>query len=293
MRRWESYRFRRLPIQMPPFVMRPSDNKIIPMPPAAAAQVRCDALRAIMRMEMPERWNDITDGNDSITVWYDPLNKIPYKDPNRPTYPMVVTMPIPAALQAYEAYYQTAITSSAFLKNRTYYPSAKCLYLFVTMGLEENDVLETFSQDDIADVDGSGAKCFIDAWGQPIKFLRWAPGYVSRLQPNPPTDADFTDPSNVYGSPGGLPQTYALYPVIYSAGPDGYYDIVEDADPPNALHYNTAQVRENPFYSMGGAKAYFSDGPLGTAAVEPVSDRATGRAVGAADNIDNHSIGRR
>ena len=33
-----------------------------------------------------------------------------------------------------------------------------------------------FSGSEIADVDGDGWKMFIDGWGNPIGFLRWAPG---------------------------------------------------------------------------------------------------------------------
>ena len=91
----------------------------------------------------------------------------------------------------------------------THYQSAKCLYLLVTMGLEESDVLENFSPSDIGDPTGSGCNCFLDAWGKPIEFLRWAPGFC-QVNTNAPAgfrsdlqtglDQDQTDPLGVYGS---------------------------------------------------------------------------------------------
>lgn len=295
LQRYETYRYRRLPLVMPPFVKRPSDHQLIPTPPAVAAQARCDAIRQLMRMEMPERWTDITDGASLIELWQDPIKKIPYLDPDRPGIPAYVSMPASAVAQSYQASYGAAYNSQ-FKYHK--YDSAKCLYLLVTMGLEEPDVMENFSPDEIADPDGAGCKCFIDGWGNPIAFLRWAPGYVSPLQTSPPTAADLTDPTQVYGSPNphsaGEPQTFALYPLIYSAGPDGYYDLVDEADPnTTTLHYGNQTGQGNPFYSTGGASVHFSHGPIGTPAVWPVSDQASGRTIGNSDNIDNHHLGNR
>ena len=206
-----------------------------------------------------------------------------------------VSMPITAASQNYLTFFQSVAATPGFSANGYNHQGAKCLYLLVTMGLEENDVLENFSADEIGDPDGSGCNCFLDAWGNPIEFLRWAPGFASPLQPNPPTDPDQTDPTGVYGSPNptvaGMPQTFALYPLIYSAGPDGYYDIVNEADSPYRLTYASTGVVNNPFYSMGGVSVNFSDGPVGTRAVLPLSDRQTGRQLGSADNITNHALG--
>ncbi len=295
MQRWESYRFRRVPLELPQFVMRPADRQVIPTPPAAAAQVHCDAVRDLMRVEMPERWQDIANGPNAIPIYFNPVTRQPYVDASGKGSASAA-VPSNALNSSYLAFFKSAVSNPGFLANEYNHQGAKCLYLLVTMGLEDPDVLENFSQDEIADVDGSGCKCFIDAWGNPIEFLRWAPGYVSPRQPNPPTDADQTDPTQVYGSPNptsaGMPQTFALYPLIYSAGPDGYYDLVNEQDSGH-FTYTLTVVMNNPFYSCGGTSVNFSDGPMGTPAVLPVSDRQTGRAIGNADNIDNHSLGTR
>ena len=74
---------------------------------------------------------------------------------------------------------------------------------------------------------GDGAPEFLDGWGKPISFLRWPAGFVSELQPldistgnrNPDKDHDPFDPLRVHK------EAYRLVPLIYSAGPDGVFDI--------------------------------------------------------------------
>ena len=62
------------------------------------------------------------------------------------------------------------------------YESAKCLYLVVTYGNPETR--ELFKDNEIA-TDDDGLSYFVDGWGNPIYFLRWAPGLVmSERQPN-------------------------------------------------------------------------------------------------------------
>jgi hypothetical protein len=166
------------------------------------------------------------------------------------------------------------------------------LYLIVTMGLEENDVLENFNQSDIGfDPINPKMQCFLDSWGNPIQFLRWAPGFISPMQPANPTDRDQTDPTGVWGSPyptgapggtvGGTPPplTFALYPLIYSAGLDGYYDILADSVSNPPFHYSTTtNPPNNPFAS----------GPPGSGFGSPTN--ASGQ-TGDRDNIHNQDIG--
>ena len=47
---------------------------------------------------------------------------------------------------------------------------------------QEGDSRDFFKADDVADLDGDGFPEFVDAWNQPIQFIRWAPGYQSDLQ---------------------------------------------------------------------------------------------------------------
>ena len=73
-----------------------------------------------------------------------------------------------------------------------------------------------FSGAEIGRLDGDGMNMFLDGWGKPICWLRWAPGYTnSSIQV---ADAaghhDPMDYANVY------PGDYQLFPLIY-AGVNG------------------------------------------------------------------------
>ena len=47
--------------------------------------------------------------------------------------------------------------------------------MIVSMGSPE--AMEQFSQSEIGDTDHNGYPEFLDGWGKPIFFLRWAPGF--------------------------------------------------------------------------------------------------------------------
>jgi prepilin-type N-terminal cleavage/methylation domain-containing protein len=352
MQKYESYRTRRLPISIPPFVLDPTNgpkdsmnNPIpIPTPARAIALVRCDAIRQLMRMEMPERWTDVIDDPRPITVqlpgsppgsgsprqYYDVASATPDgKGGYRIGNVAQVTMQRPSCSQAYLALYTGVY---GFTKSGNDPPAAaakqqaaKCLYLLITMGLDDPDALENFSQQDIVDFDKSGCKEFVDAWGNPIWFLRWAPGMVSALQPDAPTATgqsdqrmrDLTDPTGVYGSPqsgtlvmqpatsgqtsgrgrvGG--NTFALYPLIFSAGPDGNYDTVAEwfGKSGGFFHYASTNPLNNPFASVSDTTNFpcavpaatgYGGGPFGAPFCDP------GRAFGNFDNITNQDIGAR
>ncbi len=87
-----------------------------------------------------------------------------------------------------------------------------------------------FNNTEIGDYDGDGLPEFIDGWGHPIKFLRWPVGFYNALEgysdlhpidPSGATQPCDPDPFDPMGVAGG----FAVFPLIYSAGPDGVYDI--------------------------------------------------------------------
>lgn len=223
MQKYESYQTRRVPVRIPPRT-----------PPQQAAQIRLQALRDLMRMEMPERWNDVTS---------DPVNFA------------WGSIPRPAVSHAYLAMYQSA-SGGAVGQNS----HAECLYLIVMTG--SSSAREEFSETEIGDTDGDGLLEFLDGWGNPIYFLRWAPGYTSEssIQTGDPiNDHDPLDVRNVD------PPAYRLVPLIYSAGNDKKFDI------------NTGQdVR-------------FNGDPYANPSVgAPLDEHGDGRND--YDNITNHAI---
>ncbi len=156
--------------------------------PKQAAEARLKAIRDIMRMEMPERWSDVDTG------------------------PLFVSTR-PALSNAYVRYKLERSPSGDV-------SSAECLYMLVT--LSDAESREDFSESEVGDTDNDGAPEFVDAWGHPIYFFRWAPGFLpsngadTDLQTGDvDTDHDPLDTMRVDSL------AYRLVPLIYSAGPDG------------------------------------------------------------------------
>ncbi len=170
MRRYDEYKTRRVPIQFTAAEM--ADPRLM-------ARMRMEVLRDLMRMEMPDRWSDVL--------------KPPVAPLDRPNNGKVTP---PSAYLAYQAKW-AAITGAsptnaadpllrydyAYDTNKDDFQSAECLYMIVMGCLaQEGDSRDTFTARDVGDVDNDGFPEFIDAWGQPIRFLRWAPGLTSGIQ---------------------------------------------------------------------------------------------------------------
>ncbi|MCX7429816.1 MAG: prepilin-type N-terminal cleavage/methylation domain-containing protein [Planctomycetia bacterium] len=208
-------------------------------------------LRKRIRQEMPDAWADVAD----LTAG----SASPARSGLTATYPAGV---------AYARYKEQRKAVS------TPYQSAECLYMIITASGMFPDFLENVRPERVGDVDADGAKEFLDGWGKPIAFLRWAPGFSSPYSP-----IQFNDPSK-YHDPiddAGLDNTaFALYPLIYSPGVDGDYGLVPS----------------------DGDWAGWPDANLGvTSPNTPCSFQPTGKLVGAPDetnayrdNITNHTL---
>jgi prepilin-type N-terminal cleavage/methylation domain-containing protein len=180
MQKYESYMTRRVPLTVNTGTMAPN----------AAAQTRLAALRDLMRMEMPERWEDISDPPYAFS-WG--------------------SVPEPSVHKAYQQRYQPGSQPAPNAK----FALAKCLYLTLTTGNAE--AREQFGQDEIM-VDSDGFAMFKDGWGNPISWLRWAPGCsptnpygFSEIQSGDATkDHDPFDTQNVDST------AYHLIPLIFT-----------------------------------------------------------------------------
>jgi prepilin-type N-terminal cleavage/methylation domain-containing protein len=178
MQRYESYLNRRIGFDTTGMTAVQIDaaNQAARANPKLAARYRLDAIRDTMRMEMPDARSDIVNGPIAF-AW----GKVPE----------------PALHRLYAARTPTGNLDAA-----------KCLYLVVSMGSPE--AMEQFSQTEIGTVDGEPV--FVDGWGKPIMWLRWAPGYVSPIQTgNATTDHDPFDTRSVDAF------AFQLIPLIYSS----------------------------------------------------------------------------
>jgi hypothetical protein len=92
--------------------------------------------------------------------------------------------------------------------------------------------MEQFAQNEISIDPADGLPYFIDGWGQPILFLRWAPGFtpysdIQSANTHDPFDSRNTETGSDY---------IQLIPLIYSSGPDQKAGIIwSDKDGKDAL----------------------------------------------------------
>ncbi len=243
MNRYDGYRERPLPMRIPPGTQ-----------PQAAAQQRLFATWELMRMELPERKSDVIAGA------------------------VFLKTPAGAALQPsmWQAYRRRAeALCGASWQDDTAgwtpaYQGAECLYLIVAT-LRDGDTtgLDFFPTREIGDVDGDKMPEILDAWGNPIEFLRWAPGFVSQMQEgNVATQPDPFDPFKLY------PTHFSLVPLIYSAGQDRKYDMNVGA----GVNYSAVTPANDPWYSI-----------TSTAIGTPTDADADG-SISHTDNVTNHFI---
>lgn len=351
--KWEDYQFRSLPLNFDFQTLPTNWNQNIKLPPVV---YKLYAMRETMRMEFPDRLTDFEyepRNENSLTVnGYAPLATT--NDP----YGLATFLPRNPAV--FDTYRRKIINSQG---GRVYnevefrkamalwrqndpdggyrYQGAECLYLIISSIQDEmGNAIDSF-QTSVGDKDSDGMLEIHDAWGNPIEFIRWAPGYVdtgltsntnmpvsasvmdyvqipdNRLSPDP------FDPLQVDGYfPGGNnPNSnnkntrwwllrnentnasagnpwdfgYALFPLIYSTGPDGISDIVSEFEPGNpdnpyrcsATHYYA------PFYGIANKSLGLRNDPyFKTQNQIRLGDRLDINQDGtnnSLDNIDNHT----
>lgn len=160
--------------------------------------------RRAMVFEMPDGWADLLD-----SAWQASPTSTESLSP-QPMYTAIGSRLI------------TMVTKKKPDEQKKYrtgpFSDAECLWATVMRaGFADPAIIENFREDEFGDKDRNGAREFIDGWGNPIRFLRWAPAFVSRYQPSGATMShDAFDPG------GRDPLAVAtLFPLIFSCGPDG------------------------------------------------------------------------
>ncbi len=262
MLRWETYETRRVPL-----VRGPMET------PRSFAARRLEALREIMRMELPDRWTDILQA---------PITMVASGQ----------TMSRPALSLAYLRRYDgnTDPLTGTPSPPTALYQSAECLYLILSMGHDDALGTDRINMREVGDVDQDGMKEFLDGWGNPIRFLRWAPGFLPVADPNhadetaaPARDSSGNalpwpravtdlqtgdpvhdpDPFDFRGvdqftqagqiDSADTDRGYRLMPLIYSSGPDGKPDIKGDhEDTSNGTFLNYAIHFNDPYVKLSG-----------------------------------------
>ncbi|RLT00112.1 MAG: type II secretion system protein [Planctomycetota bacterium] len=199
---FDSYRTRRVALTSPSLTNRKSNALSLLI-----------AKRSLMVREMPDSWDDVPD------VPADPQAFNNLADSGGTD---LRTAPVRAYTITRIANSSNPNYSLSLLKN---YGSSECLFMIVTRSGFEPDALEMFRTDEVGDIDKDGANEFLDGWGRPIAFLRWAPGMTGSLvqNGNPDLAHDPMDPLRQDST------AFALVPLIFSAGPDESTNAPDDS----------------------------------------------------------------
>ena len=282
MQRYESYMTRRVPIDFSTLTTTINGVKQ-KVPPYQVASLRYCAILDLMRMEMPERTYDIANGPLQIS------------EPDLTTGTPTPWTTRPALSQMFLQKYN----SNGPVDNCR---PAKYLYMWISITYPEE--MSQFGEDEIADIDGDGWPVFVDGWGNPIMFLRWAPGFL-------PPDSDIQTGDAVndhdpFDSRRSFPSNYRLVPLVYSAGPDQAGHKLSSDPAKNDPKFGIASEFRNAT-GQGSSQYYGIDFSLSAeplASLNPCApDPNSGRLIGSVnqptdpdpgvnhfDNIHNHHI---
>ncbi len=162
--------------------------------PQEAAQIKLYAIRDLMRMEMPERWNDVSNGPMALKTTDGKVS---------------MTLPEPSLHRMYQLKYTAAKSSAAGIG--VDHAGAKCLYMWIMASIPEAKTM--FRGTEIGAPDGDNMNMFLDGWGKPICWLRWAPGF------SPNSDIQVADPKvrhDPFDPNNADPAGYQLFPLIYA-----------------------------------------------------------------------------
>ncbi|HJN12097.1 MAG TPA: type II secretion system protein [Pirellulaceae bacterium] len=301
--KWEAYKTLAVRLRIPPSARGNAMD---------IAAARLLAIRDLQRMELPDRIAD--------------LNEFPAVIPVPTTAPPLRLDP-PALWRAYRR--RAGYVGNSIVPPATWSAShqgAECLYLIVAQTRDgDTSGLDFLKETEIGDTDFDGMPEILDAWGRPIEFLRWAPGFSISTGPDLKWGLSASDNIDLRGESGsddelvsdihipdgrlspdpfdplqvddnlrvnrGVPKrrTFALIPLIFSAGPDNKYDITTDGA--TSISYTNPPrppgpfMADDPFYVISPLSAGDPEKQIGT----PWDTNGDGE-LNSIDNITNHLI---
>ena len=252
------------------------------------------AKRRMQALEMPERWTDVACISNSTHS---------FKSCNGATTYADRVTPISKRFKNIFDEHQARLSPKSLLDSTNQEHQAECLWMGVMQGgYADPGIVAHFRDDEFGDTNINGAREFVDGWGKPIRFLRWAPGFFSRYQ-----SADTSSQSPDSFDPRRVDPlaTNNLVPLIYSAGPDDAYDcIYDDINTNTNAVFDYSKRAFDPYYNIRPpynahlhVKINATTAPIKigcyTDTTEPPDKRPFGTSGAASqDNIHSHSLSR-
>lgn len=297
---YDTLRYRRVELKQ----LTPQQQTWVNANPKLLQSYRLQATYELLRLETPDRWSDIT---------FNPIAPSPSATVvNAPNYLAERTTMSMLYLRRFNRIVANSPDRSALIENQ----GAECLYLVITMATGDGESSTLFKENEVADTDGDGAPEFVDAWGRPIQFLRWAPGFDSDAQISyPGLERVYRDAeSNSSGSGGtrvmealinnhdpvdlfllnDLAKTqsfsslndiqaargFRLAPLIYSAGSDGEFGIEDGGKFSGDSPSDSVKARDPNSYGLGFVVDLTPNPPLGNATDPYLRIQSTGQYLG-------------
>jgi prepilin-type N-terminal cleavage/methylation domain-containing protein len=326
--RWNSYRTRAIPIEWDLNNLDETVRQAIRKDPRAMQELRLNLLRDLMRFEIPDRREDVDDAPVTFAVTYRASGTV-----YSATIQGAARSRPPLVREYYRRATQSGARDFDDWTDEHEDSECLYMIIASIRDLGSNG-LDFLHEDEIGDLDGDAMPEILDAWGRPISFLRWPAGFVahpgndftwdtsddvpsySELQSVilDSTDANYVaaeiydpfDPLRVDrraavdipaaegNGDGKYYFNFSLYPLVFSAGPDGIYGIVrhnrvETVVTESFHYYRTSQ---NPHAPSGKGR----NDPYSVLPWNPGTGRRLGEPFesdgqqGYADNIHNHAL---
>jgi prepilin-type N-terminal cleavage/methylation domain-containing protein len=303
MQHYDTYTTRRVKVRQPVLdaINSPTLNASTAQRGRLKAEARLYALREMMLMEIPDRWSDVllnlvpstpASGVAADPLYLDapPVPDVPGDRANRTELAGLYLRTYRRIAGATNKITNNTNTDRDVLANQ----GAECLYMVVMNACGDGEARTLFPASSIADTDGDGAPEFIDGWGHPIEFLRWAPGFESDVQRNANEFGNDTTNPNWVAAAGVDHDPFDLYrvdqpafrlvPLVCSAGRDEEFGVHRELEIYPAWRSASFNIIDSPL-NMTPKFTYF----LGAADYLGTDDGSKT----ATDNVTNHLISTR
>lgn len=228
--RWEGYRYRSVKLPVTSQMLQQKQIKA-----RGVARLRSLFLKDMMRMELPDNFVDLAYTPTGLELTGPPdlypgvppmtFGSSPGREYNVLRNYFQVGRPILESDPAGAA----ALVANTTQVWTTQYQASECLYAIVAHSTSGGgSALEGFVASEIGDVDGDGFPEFIDAWGEPIGWIRWPAGYDSALNRSYKATPDAFDPLRTafqWSDASYIQKPWTVVPLIVSAGADREFGI--------------------------------------------------------------------